>query len=139
MTHPILQPFVMLMILTATVWVFMFIQRNRYILSNKINPQRISSPELVSQLLPETINRPSNNLKNLFELPIIFYAICIALVAAQNTDTSFVQLAWAYVALRAVHSIIHCTFNRVILRFIPYALSSLVLWAMVIKFAILVF
>ncbi len=139
MTHAILQPFVMLMILTAIVWIFMFIQRNRYILSNKINPQSISSPELVSKLLPETVNRPSNNLKNLFELPVIFYAICIALVAAQNTDASFVQLAWAYVALRAVHSIIHCTFNRVILRFIPYALSSLVLWAMVIKLAILVF
>ncbi|MFW5426260.1 MAG: MAPEG family protein [Methylophagaceae bacterium] len=139
MAYPILQPAVVVMLLTIVVWTYMYFLRNRYVITNKIKPQDVSSPELVASILPEYINRPSNNLKNLFELPVIFYFICLALNTMELTDPWFVGLAWAFATLRIIHSFIHCTFNNVFARFSTYVISSFILWAMVIKFAFLVF
>jgi hypothetical protein len=138
MSAPIIQPVLALMLLTMVVWIYMYIRRIGYIRQHRIDPNSISSPEALNAALPAAVNAPSNNLKNLFELPIIFYAVCILLLATE-ADATFVNLAWAYVALRAVHSLIHCTFNIVIYRFLVYLLSSLVLWGMVIRLAIVTF
>lgn len=134
MSHEILQPMTALILLTFVVWVFMYIQRFRFIITNKIAPQSAASPEMLNAILPEHINRPSNNLKNLFELPVIFYALCLALLLTEQSDALFINLAWAYVILRAAHSAIHCTLNNVPLRFSAYVLSSIVLWIMVFRF-----
>lgn len=139
MMRALLQPVLALMLLTAAVWVFMYGRRLPWILASGIDVQDIATPEQVSAVLPAAINRPSNNLKNLFELPVIFYALCALLLATHQTDAHYVQLAWAYVALRAVHSLIHCTVNIVNVRFAAYLLSSLVLWAMVARLALQVF
>jgi hypothetical protein len=137
MSQPIVQPALALMFLTMVVWIYMYIMRIGYIRQHGINPDTINSPEQLNAALPDRVNAPSNNLKNLFELPVIFYTICGWLVAIGNTDGLFVRLAWSYVALRVLHSLIHCTINRVIWRFSVYLLSSLVLWFMVIRFALL--
>ena len=139
MAYPILQPVAALMLLTFVVWVFMYVRRLSFIVANKIPAQNVASPELINAALPEHVNRPSNNLKNLFELPVVFYAVCISLLASQQTDALFVNLAWAYVVLRVIHSAIHCSLNIVALRFAAYALSSTVLWTMVFRFVFLVY
>lgn len=139
MAHAILQTVAALMLLTFVVWVYMYVRRFGYIISNRIEAQSVATPELLNSVLPEHVNRPSNNLKNLIELPVIFYAVCIALVASRQADALFVNLAWAYVALRAVHSAVQCSVNIVSLRFAAYALSSIVLGVMVVRFALLAF
>ena len=78
------------------------------------------------ELLPASA-KASNNLKNLFEMPILFYvAVLLSLVLIVQDDL-LVNLAWGFVALRAVHSIIHCSYNDVAHRFTAYALSCLFL------------
>jgi len=134
--HALLRPVLALMLLTLLVWVYMYALRLRYLVAKRIPSQQIATPELINTLLPERINRPSNNLKNLFELPVIFYVVCGLLLALHQADAVFVRLAWAYVALRALHSLIHCTINRVPLRFAAYLSSSIVLWAMVVRLAL---
>jgi hypothetical protein len=135
----ILQPVVALFILTAIVWVGMYARRLGYMASNSIDPQSVATPELMSKLLPETVNNASNNLKNLFELPVVFYVLCGLLLLAQRVDAMYLYAAWAYVGMRALHSLIHCTVNSVNARFTAYFLSSLVLWFMVARFAMTVF
>jgi hypothetical protein len=132
----ILQPLFALIMLTAAVWVFMYVRRLAFILNNQIDPQRIATPEKLNAVIPAEINNSSNNLKNLFELPIIFYVLCLVLLATQRVDMIFLYSAWAYVGLRAIHSLIHCTFNVVNLRFAAYFLSSLVLWFIAGRLAI---
>jgi len=132
----ILQPLFGLILLTAAVWVFMYVRRLAFILNNQIDPQRIATPEKLNAVIPAEINHSSNNLKNLFELPIIFYVLCLVLLATQRVDMIFLYSAWAYVGLRAIHSLIHCTFNVVNLRFAAYFLSSLVLWFIAGRLAI---
>lgn len=124
-------PFFAMMALTIAVWIFMYFRRIGYMLKHRIHPQRLSTPEGAAELIPEPASWPANNLKNLFELPVLFYALCMYLFVSESVDSSFVVGAWAYVVLRAIHSFIQCVVNRVKLRFTVYLLSSIVLWIMV--------
>ena len=136
MQQAILQPVAALMLLTFLVWLAMLTRRLRYLVANRIHPQRVATLEQVNSLLPEAVNRPSNNLKNLFELPVLFYFACLALLALQQVDMTYLVLAWSFVALRAVHSAIQCSVNIVRLRFTAYVLSSAVLWMIIARFAL---
>jgi len=126
-------PFFAMILLTFVVWVVMYIGRIRYSIANRINAQRLGTPEKVVQVLPEEIQYPAYNLTNLLELPIIFYALCLYLFVSGNVDALYVIAAWSYVALRAVHSVIQCTSNIVMRRFAVYMASSVVLWSMVLR------
>ena len=139
MQQSILQPVAALILLTMAVWIIMVVKRVGYLITNRIHPQRVATPEQVSSVLPEHINRPSNNFKNLLELPVLFYAVCLALLAMDTVDSTYLTLAWLFVALRAIHSAIQCSVNIVRLRFFAYGLSSLVLWIIVARFAFVTF
>jgi hypothetical protein len=54
----------------------------------------------------------------------------------QSVDTVFLAAAWVFVAFRALHSLVHCTFNLVLLRFSLYAISTVALWFMAVRAAI---
>lgn len=134
-SQPLLAPFVAMMVLTAVVWVVMYALRLPYLLRSKVDLQSIATPEQMNAYLPAWVNNPSNNLKNLFEMPVLFYALVLALVFTGNQDPLMVKLAWAFVGLRAAHSLIHCAFNIVNLRFTAYLLSSIALLVMIFRFA----
>lgn len=134
----ILQPVVAMFVLTGLVWTYMYVRRLSFIFSHKINPQSLATPEQLAVVIPAHISAPSNNLKNLFELPVVFYALCVMLFVTGSVDSIHLYCAWAFVLLRALHSGIHCFINRVSLRFVAYLLSSLVLWGMVARVALAV-
>lgn len=139
MQHSILQPVAALMLLTMLVWIAMVVKRVGYLMTNRIHPQRVATLEQVNALMPEPINRWSNNFKNLFELPVLFYAVCLVLLAMGKVDSGYLALAWSFVALRVAHTAIQCSVNIVRLRFAAYLLSSLALWVIVARFAIAIF
>lgn len=126
----LLKPMIAMMGVTAGVWVALYAKRLPYLLTHNIDPQSIRTTELMQAALPETVHYPSYNLRNLFELPVLFYGLCLVGTQLQMQSFVLVALAWLYVALRAVHSAIHCTYNWVTHRFAVYALSSMVLWTM---------
>lgn len=132
----ILQPVMAMFLLTGLVWAYMYVRRIGFMVRQNINPQRVSTPELLNATLPAEVNNPSNNLKNLFELPVIFYTAGIMLLLLQKVDAVFLYSAWIYVGLRTLHSLIHCTTNIVRYRFPIYFTSCLVLWFMVIRLTI---
>lgn len=133
MSHAIIQPVLALMLLTFAVWVTLFARRIAWMVARNIDAQRLATPEQIAATLPEAVNRAANNFRNLFELPVVFYAICLLLLTTQTSDAVYVNLAWSYVALRVAHSLIHCTLNIVTLRFAAFALSSIVLWIMLAR------
>lgn len=65
---------------------------------------------------------------------MLFYVLCIAIAATGGSTPALVAAAWAYVALRALHSLIHVTYNRVVHRFLVYVTSTLLLFGMWIAF-----
>ena len=126
-------PMLGMMILTLLVWVFMFIRRISFAQSNNIDIEDFKTPADVQSLIPGAESAPGNNLKNLFELPILFYAICLYLMVTVQVDSLYVNCAWAFLVLRALHSLIHCSYNRVAHRFAVYMLSGIALWIMVVR------
>jgi len=126
-------PMLGMMVLTLLVWLYMFIQRVGFAQANKVDIEQFKTPADVQALVPDDASGASHNLKNLFELPVIFYALCLYLTVTLQVDGFYSNCAWAFLALRLVHSIIHCTYNRVAHRFAIYMLSSIALWIMVVR------
>jgi hypothetical protein len=136
--NAIVVPFVGTMLLTMVVWFYMYARRIPFIVRNNLLAQRLTPSEL-ARLSPPAVANPSDNLKNLFELPTIFYAVVLYLYAAHQVDGWYVGAAWIFFGFRVLHSAVHCTFNFVPLRFWLYAVSALALWFMVLRMARAVF
>ena len=77
--------------------------------------------------VPADVVLPNRNFMNLLEVPVLFYAGCIILYVIGAADALAVALAWLYVALRALHSFVHLTYNNVIHRLGAFAASNVVL------------
>lgn len=130
----ILLPAVTLMLITLLVWLNMFIKRVVAFKVNNINPQDIATPEKLSAALDDKTNAPANCFKNLFEVPVIFYALCAFITMTGSVDGLYMNLAWAFVVLRAIQASVHCTYNKVMHRFYAYFAACLVLWVMLVRF-----
>jgi len=88
--------------------------------------------------LPEKAEAASRNFTNLFEVPVLFYALVALLVALGTKDDITLGLLWAFVGFRCAHSLIHVTFNDVRWRFGAYLVANGVLVVAWLRFAQLV-
>ena len=132
-------PFFATMFLTLVVWVYMYIRRISFITGNKLNSQDLAVPGELARLSPPAVSNPSDNLKNLFEIPVLFYALVLYLFATKRVDAAYVDAAWVFVAFRAMHSAVHCTFNLMMLRFYLYLFSTLAVWLIALRAALAYF
>jgi hypothetical protein len=128
----IFMPFFVLILLTIVVWIVMYARRIPLTLRSGLHPNQLTPQEL-ARISPPGVSNPSDNLKNLFEVPVIFYALALYLYVSGQVDSLYVVLAWIFVGLRVAHSLVHCTFNTILLRFGIYIVSTLTLWAMVAR------
>lgn len=81
----------------------------------------------------------ADNYNHLHEAPTVFYAVAIVLAMIGQGDNLNATIAWAYVGLRVAHSLLQVTSNRVVIRFVLFALSSLALMALILHAAMAVF
>ena len=87
-------------------------------------------------VVPDRVNWKAHNYAHLMEQPTLFYATVIILGVIGQGEGLNLQLAWAYVILRIVHSIVQATWNRVAVRFTLFCLSSVALLALALHAAI---
>jgi hypothetical protein len=137
----ILQPVVALLAWTMVMWVWMYATRIPAMNKAGIDAKNLvgSNGASLREKLPDSISWKADNYNHLHEAPTLFYAVAIVLAIIGAGDGFNTQLAWAYVGLRVAHSIVQATNNRVIVRFALFALSSLVLMALILHAAIAVF
>ena len=126
-------PFFAMMLLTLVVWMYMYIRRLSFVRQQKLSPRDLQSPEALTRGAPPGVVMPSNNLRNLFEMPVLFYAVALYLFVTFQVDSVYWGAAWIFVAFRVLHSAVHCTFNFVPLRFALYVVSAVALWFMVLR------
>lgn len=131
-------PMFAMMLLTLAVWVYMYVRRISFINRNNFSQQELS-PMVFAQLSPPAISNPSDNLKNLFEIPVLFYALALYLFAVKQVDALYVDAAWIFFAFRVMHSAVHCTFNLIMLRFYLYLVSTVAVWFIAVRAAITYF
>lgn len=135
----IFAPFFATIFLTLLVWVYMYIRRIHFIRSRQLSPKDLAVPGALAQLSPPAVSNPSDNFKNLFEIPVLFYALALYLYITHQVDAAYLGAAWIFVGFRALHSAVHCTFNLVMLRFYLYLVSTLAVWYIAIRAALLHF
>jgi hypothetical protein len=131
----IFSPMMATMFLTFVVWVYMYARRIPFIKTLDL-PSDELTPAALAELSPPSVANPSDNLKNLFEVPVLFYALCLYLYATNQVDTLYVAAAWIFVGFRYLHSAMHCTKNIVIVRFGLYFAASAAFFFMFFRAAI---
>ena len=132
-------PFFATVLLTLVVWLYMYLRRITFIRTSKISPADLAIPGELARRSPPDVSNPSDNLKNLFEIPVLFYALALYLFLTNQVDVVYVGAAWVFVAFRTAHSIVHCTINLVLLRFYLYLIATLAVWFMLIRAALVYF
>jgi len=124
----IFYPMGALALLTFLVLTLIPIRRFRAGFAGRIVPDDFKFGE--SGNVPGDVSIPNRDYMNLLELPMLFYVLCLMLFVSGRVDALFLNLAWSYVALRAIHSLIHVTYNNVYHRLTIFSLSSVVLIVM---------
>ncbi|MBI1403827.1 MAG: MAPEG family protein [Porphyrobacter sp.] len=137
----ILKPVVALLAWTMVMWVWMYATRIPAMNAAGIDAKNLVGGEGSSlrARLPDTVSWKADNYNHLHEAPTLFYAVAIVLAIIGQGDGFNTILAWAYVVLRVLHSLVQATINRVIVRFTLFALSSVVLMALILHAALAVF
>ena len=129
----ILMPMLGVMTLTAVVWFVLYARRLPAIAKAGKPAQAFTTPDKGAALLPDDVNYPAYNFRNLFELPVLFYALCLYLYVTGSAEQADVIAAWVFCAFRVAHSAIHCTVNIVKARFATYVVSTFALWFMLAR------
>lgn len=132
----LLAPTFLLVAAAALVWAIVLYQRVTNIARRRVSPQRFATRTEGAQHGAATA--ASDNLLNLFEVPVLYYTLVAVLLATGRADATFTGLAWAFAGLRLLHSTVHVTYNRVTHRFALYVLSSVALWIAWLRLAWLI-
>ena len=137
----ILQPVVALAAWTMVMWLWMYATRIPAMRAAKIDTGGLvgGTGSSLDGMVPDAVQWKAHNYNHLHEAPTVFYAVALVLAVVGQGDGLNLTLGWVYVALRVLHSLIQATVNRVVARFLVFALSSLVLIALVVHAAIAVF
>jgi hypothetical protein len=124
----IFAPVFAMVLLTFAVWVYMYIRRISFITDNGLTPEQLAVPGALAQLSPAAVSNPSDNFKNLLEIPVLFYVLCLYLFVTAQVDVTYLAAAWVFFVFRVLRSAVHCTVNIVMMRFYQYLISALALW-----------
>ena len=139
MHSDILQPVVALLVWSFVMWAWMYATRLPAISKLKIPLDSDVPPRELMNRLPPNVRWKADNYNHLMEAPTLFYAVALTLAVAGAGNGVIATIAWAYVALRVLHSLIQAITNHIPTRFAVFFLSSLVLAALVIRAFIVVF
>lgn len=135
MGNSILWPTFAIVGLTFIVYTLMFVKRFGHIRANPPKDRDFATGEAALRYF-EPVEMPANNYRNLFEMPVLYFALVSLLLLTNQSSGVQVALAWVYVALRCLHSFVHIGPKKVPVRALLFSLSALVLLIMWIGFAI---
>ncbi len=123
-----------LAVLSLAVGLAMLSSRVREMRGKRIHPQAVATAAKMAARLENV--QAADNFRNLFETPVLFYALVAAAAGIGHVPGWLAAGAWVYVALRLVHSIIHCTYNKVMHRLGAFLLGFGLVVAMWVAYAI---
>ena len=128
--NTLIAPVMALVTWSLLVWVWMYVKRIPAMQQAGLDPQQARFPGSLD-MLPDSARAAADNYNHLMEQPTIFYAAILAIQVAGHGDGLTRALAWTYVGLRVLHSLIQLSANIVAARFLVFALSTLTLMVIV--------
>jgi len=138
-SSPILAPVIALVLWTFVMWAWLYATRIPAMLRLKVTYDPRRPPSEFADALPAEVRWKADNYNHLMEQPTVFYALALTLALIGQGSGLNAGLAWTYVGLRVVHSLIQATVNVVLVRFAVFMLASIVLLMMTVHAAMAVF
>jgi hypothetical protein len=135
----LLPPVIALVLWTFVMWVWLYATRIPAIRKNRVPLDPSATKEEFNARIPAETRWKADNYNHLMEQPTLFYAVVLSLAVMQAGGAVNTGLAWAYVALRVAHSLVHATVNVIMVRFYIFMAASLVLFALTLRAAFIVF
>ena len=132
MFQSMMTPVLALVVWTLVMWVWLYATRIPAMRKAGIDPGKTQDKSVMDKL-PIEARRIADNYNHLHEQPVIFYALCIYSHLVGVGDELNVTLAWAYVGVRVLHSLIQCLWNYIPVRFLVFSLGSIVLAVMAVR------
>lgn len=139
MNSTIITPVVALVLWTLVMCAWLYATRLPAMAKLKVTYDPRRSVTEFQERLPPEVRWKADNYNHLMEQPTIFYALALSLALLGAGTGLNATLAWIYVGLRVVHSLVQATVNIVPLRFAIFMLATFVLAAMAIRAAMIVF
>ncbi|MCY7296897.1 MAPEG family protein [Alteromonas sp. a30] len=131
-TH-LIQPVVILVLWSMIMWLWMYATRLPAMKAAKIKPDSNAPQGHQMSQLPAHVRWKADNYNHLMEQPTLFYAVMMSLALMGTQSTVVVYTAWAYVALRIIHSLIQALGNKIIFRFTAFFLSNIALFILTVN------
>ena len=91
------------------------------------DPQDAAHTRDLKGMMPAWVERTADNYNHLFEQPVAFYVVTLSIALMNNIEPLMVQLAWGFVFVRIIHSLVQLTINIVLLRFAIFAIGWLII------------
>jgi hypothetical protein len=139
--NALLRPVITLVLWSFVMMIWLYVKRipafKRLNLQGK-NPNQLTKSQLEA-LMPAEIRWPADNYNHLMEQPTLFYAVVGILAISNDTNQLNLLLAWAYVLLRIVHSLLQATYNPIWWRFTVFITASALLFLLSVRTAFIVF
>jgi len=132
---PILAPVIALVVWSHIMWGWMYLTRIPAIRRARMRLDPFAPRGEQMSTLPAEVRWKADNYNHLMEQPTLFYAVALVLALVGQGDGSNLTLAWAYVGLRVVHSLVQSLINKIEIRFTLFFLSSLLLMALTVSAA----
>ena len=132
--HGMITPVVALVAWSLVMLLWLYATRIPAMSKAKLKPGQATKSNM--EALPSA--NVANNYNHLMEQPTLFYALCFALQLLDQANDINIGLAWFYVVIRVIHSLVQATVNVIIIRFGIFILGSLVLIALTVHAAIAV-
>ncbi|MCR5878308.1 MAPEG family protein [Phenylobacterium sp. J367] len=139
MNTQILQPVVVLVLWSLVMMAWLYATRIPAMQAANVPLDPNLTPAELAAKVPPKVRWKADNYNHLMEQPTIFYATALALAVAGAGDGLNAQLAWGYVGLRVVHSLVQATVNAIMVRFLIFMTSSIVLAVLAVRAAMTLF
>ena len=139
MHSEILQPVVALVAWSLVMWVWLYATRIPAMRAAKVPMDPSLTTADLNAAIPPQVRWKADNYNHLMEQPTIFYAVALTLAVAGQGDGMNAWIAWGYMGLRVVHSLVQATMNVIMLRWAVFMLASLLLVALTLRPAMALF
>ena len=126
----LLGPVIALIAWSMLMWVWMYATRLPAMRAVKMKPDPSAPRGEQMSLLPPQVRWKADNYNHLMEQPTVFYALAISLALLGVQTQASLALAWTYVGLRIVHSLVQALVNKIEIRFLLFVLSNIPLFAL---------
>jgi hypothetical protein len=139
MDKALLAPVIALVLWSFVMWAWLYATRIPAILKNKLVLGPTTTKSELNAQLPASVRWKADNYNHLMEQPTLFYAVTLSLAIVGAGDDINVMLAWGYVAVRIVHSLVQSLVNIIVLRFSIFMTGSVILLALSTRTALAIF